>query len=376
MATPKIILYKSKTYTDGTHPIMLQVVKNGKAIRTVIARCRESEWLVSKSRVSSKNIMAPKINNDIEVALRDFGKVKGRSFIEYFQSHIDTLKQMQKPSLHSMYKMVFEQILKFRPGVEFDDIDEHFILSFASDLRLRNNKNTIRIKMQVLGRILKMAKKAKLISVNPMDDLTFQKDKSIKNKLSLDDIRKLINAELEGTADLARDIFLSSFYLRGTRVGDVLCLTDKNIQGNRIVFVERKTGKVNNFELIAPLQLIFDKWRGKSKNGYIFDILDIPQEKLKDMFAAKKAITRANAVIRYYLIKLSNKLGIDKNMSMHIARHSFSRIANKTIKDLTVTKDLVGHSSLAIHEAYITEISEDYEMDSYANQVYDSLKPD
>lgn len=375
MVTPKIILYKSKLYADGTHPIMLQVVKNGKAIRKVIARCKESEWLTSKNRVSSKNIMAPKINNEIEIALRDFGNVKGKTFSEFFLSHINTLREMQKPSLHSMYNMVYDQLLKFRPAIDFENIDEHFILAFASHLRTRNNKNTIRIKMQVFGKILKMARKAKLISTNPMEDLSFQKDKTIKNKLSIEDMRKLVSAELKGPTDMARDIFLTSFYLRGTRVGDVLCLTENNLKGGRIVFIERKTGKSNNYEMLPELQAIFDKWRGKSNNGYIFDVLDLPQDKLRDMFAAKKAITRGNAVIRYYLIKLGCDLGINKTMSMHIARHSFSRIANTTIKDLTVTKDLVGHSSLAIHEAYITEVSEDHEMDNYAKLVYDNLKP-
>lgn len=377
MATPKIILYKSKTYTDGTHPIMLQVIKNGKAIRTVIARCKESEWLTSKSRVSSKNLMAPKINNDIEIALRNFGNVRGKTFLEFFDDHIKMLKQLDQAALHEQYLTLRNQLHNFKQDVNFDDIDEHFILSFINHLRInKRSKNTIRIKMQVLGKILKMARRAKLTNVNPLADMTFSKDKKLKNKLDLHEINLLKDAELNGMKDLARDIFITSFYLRGTRAGDILCLTESNILNDRLIFIEMKTGKQNNYKILSELQRIMDKWRGKSRHGYIFDVMDLPQEFRKNKFALKKAVNGANARIRYHLILLAKELGINKDMSMHIARHSFSRIANNTIKDLTVTKNLIGHSSLAVHEGYISEVSDDFEMDDYAQKVYDKLKPD
>jgi len=372
--TPKIILYVHKTYADGSHPIILQVVDSGKPIRKVIARCKKSDWLISKNRVSPRHLEGPRINNLIEIALRDFGIEKGLDFFEFFQAEIDKLVQLQQASQHSTFQMVYKQIHEYAPKLAWKTLNEKFILDFSYHLAIKNNKNSIRLKMQVLGKIIKLAKKAKLIKENPMEDLKFGKAKSIKNKLNVSEIQKLISAQLSGKEGASRDIFIASIFLRGTRISDLLCLTEKNLRGDRLVFIENKTGKINNYATNDNLQGIINRNTGKSKHGYIFDFLDIPVELIKDKFKLKKSVTRANSIIRYHLLKITKALKIDKNISMHIARHSFSRLASNTIQDTTVTMGLVGHSSLSIHEAYITEISDDAVMDGYAQQVFDKLK--
>lgn len=373
MLTPKIILYKHKTYTDGTHPIILQVVKNGKPIRKVIARCKAGDWLISKNRVSPRHLEAPRINNLIDIAIRDYGLVKESTFYEFFQMEIDKIKNLGQASQHSTFSMVKKSMEKYDPNFDWENINPSSILKYTAFLSKSNNQNSIRLYMQSLRKILKVAKKARLISENPLEDMTFKKTKSIKTKLDVNEIKILMNADLKGRDSSSRDLFIASIFLRGTRVSDLLCLRPENLRENRLIFAENKTGKINNYLVNDYLRKIFNRNIGKSKHGYIFDYLDIPQNQLRDKFELKKSVTRANSIIRYHLRNICEELGIDKMISMHIARHSFSRLANRTIKDTTITMGLVGHSSLSVHEAYITDISDNFAMDGYAQQVLDNL---
>lgn len=374
MLTPKIILYKHKTYSDGSHPIILQVVKNGKPIRKVIARCKAVDWLPSKSRVSPRNMQAPRINNQIDIALRDYGIVKGLDFYSFFQSEIDKIENLQQASQFATFRMVKKSMENYNPRFDWDNLTDSSILKYTAHLSISNNKNSIRLYMQTLRKIFKLAKKAKLISENPMEEMKFGKAKSIKNKLEIDEIKKLIDADLSGRDCGARDIFISSILLRGTRISDLLCLTAKNIAKDRLVFIENKTGKVNDYFINEDLNLIFERNISHNHHGYIFDFLDLPQSMLRDKFKLKDAVTGANSIIRYRLRKICKLLDIDINISMHIARHSFSRLASRTIQNTSITMGLVGHSSLAVHEGYIAEVSDKNEMDKYAQQVLDRLK--
>jgi integrase/recombinase XerD len=377
MNTPKIILYKHKTYTDGTHPVIFQVIKNGKPIRKVLGRCLPVNWLSSKNRVSSKDINSYRINEAIENALKSYGVTKKYTFQQLFQQQVDDLFNNQQVSRYNINKSVLSQITTFRPDVDFEDITESFIIKFCAWLRespRKNNPNTIREKMQVIGKILKIAKKAKVIPENILEDMAFPKEKAIKTKLSLEEMKTWINSDFDGNLEEVRDFITAMIYLRGIRIGDALTLSTKNIIDGRIIYREHKTGKVHDIGITPELQLIINKWKGKNKHGYIFTFMELPQKSLKDKFLLAKFISKARSQVTRYLKIMAKLLNISKNVTPHTIRHSFSKLANSVIKNTTITKDLVGHSTLSVHEGYISDISDDDELDGHAKSVLDKLK--
>jgi len=370
MYTPKIILYKHKTYKNGLHPICIQIVKNGQAVRKVIGQCSEKDWNKSKSRVSPRNIEAPRLNNEIEKALRNFGMSKAYTLVSLFKERIENFKLKQQVARYNINNLVLEQLLEFAPDVEFEDVTETFINKFVA--HLNNSPGTIKEKMNVLGGVLKQAKKLKLIHDDPFEEIKFPRGKSVKSKLSVDEIKMLMDAELKGKVDEARDIFIASIYLRGARIGDMLTLKKENIIDGRLHYEEIKTGKQHNVLVSEDLHRIFDKWIGKNHYGYIFTFLEAVNG--KDKFQYKSGIKNAVAKLSRYLKQAAKDAGITKNVSTHTARHSFSKLANSVIQNTSITKDLIGHATLAVHEGYISDISDDVIMDGYAKQVLDQLK--
>jgi len=372
MSEPKIILYKSKKYSDGSHPIMIQVIEKGRAVRKVISKCLAKDWVDKKARVSPRNIEAPRINNLIEIALREFGIVKHQNFFDFIEVLINQYKINNQYGRLKAYEALLSQLKEFDSRLSFNSLDTRKTYDFVAFLRdvKGNGLTTIREKVMVLKRITLAAKKAKHILDNPLEDFTIKKVPTYKAKLTTQQLLDFINLPLKGKQAEARDAFMTSFYLRGARIGDVLTLQPDNIKGDRLVFTEKKTGKLHNVAISAELWEILERWMGKSRSKFIFSFMDDDSDYFKFMYNIK----RANSKVYGLLKRACKGMDIERIISAHIARHSFSKLANLTFTNTSITKDLVGHSTLAAHEQYINEISDDDLMDGYAQQIFDKLK--
>ena len=66
--------------------------------------------------------------------------------------------------------------------------------------------------------------------------------------------------------------------------------------------------------------------------------------------------------------------GIDKKVSMHIARHSFANIARQKKANVYDISKALGHSSLSITEAYLSKFDVESQ-DATIKQVFKNEKP-
>ena len=75
----------------------------------------------------------------------------------------------------------------------------------------------------------------------------------------------------------------------------------------------------------------------------------LPELKVK----MDKCITAKTALINKCLKQIATEAGIDKNVSMHISRHSFAKAAKTKGLDNLSVKDLLAHSNIAVTERYM-----------------------
>ena len=64
-------------------------------------------------------------------------------------------------------------------------------------------------------------------------------------------------------------------------------------------------------------------------------------------------VSAKTALINKELKKIASLAGIEKQLSFHISRHSFAKIAKQKGIDNSKVKDLLAHSSLKITEGYM-----------------------
>jgi len=78
-------------------------------------------------------------------------------------------------------------------------------------------------------------------------------------------------------------------------------------------------------------------------------------------------------MINKYLKIIAEKAGITKNVTFHIARHSFARIAKDKAVDNLHLKNILGHSDITITERYMGNF-ETAETDAVLSSVFEEKK--
>lgn len=235
--------------------------------------------------------------------------------------------------------------------------------------------NTIAINLNIFKTIINRAVEIdKLLKPeqNPFLGYKYTREVSTtKEKLNESEIETIEKLELKEGSLIwhCRNYFLFSFYLAGIRAGDLIQLRWCNITADgRLEYRMAKTKKDRSIFLHDKARDILEHYfvEGCKTTDYIFPLLDsnapyakavtpeqkatLPPEmiiKLNDIVGAK------NALLNKYLNKIGSQAEITKHISMHIARHSFAKIAKDNNIDNNHLKNLLGHSNIKITETYM-----------------------
>lgn len=393
MITPKLILYTHKTYKDGTHPVIVQIVINSKPYRKVITRVKPNQWNARDLKVNSKHSeynqlnlkislemtrIQERINNGAktknEIFDKDSNSTETSKVYVLLDSEIEQFKANEQLSMLNQHKTLRRDLNAFDnsfPTRSFADIDVGYIEGFYLYLRqtLKNSLNTSAKKMQHFNRLFSRAIELGLYDRTPFARKEFKTERTIKRKLTKEEFLRIEELDLSGRdfiVQLSRDLFVFSVYLRGIRVGDALQIMTSNIDGNKVTYREGKTGKIRSFTLRPEALEIIERY--KDGDGYVFPFLRGME--LSGMDLQRKiqsATTQINAGLK--VVKMLAK--ISKPLTTHIARHTFSKMAIDAVSNPRISQGLVGHASLAVHQAYIQDIEDSDELDSAADSIFD-----
>src|SRR5690606_33263736 len=117
----------------------------------------------------------------------------------------------------------------------------------------------------------------------------------------------------------------------GLRVGDLYAISRDNIIGSHLVIMPAKTIKLEKIVKI-PLSAVAQKLIGDS--GELFNLV---------------SEQKGNK----YLKEIAKLCGIRKNMSWHVARHTFATQYLAAGGDAYTLKELMGHSSIKTTMVYV-----------------------
>lgn len=212
------------------------------------------------------------------------------------------------------------------------------------------NDNTIKKELSYLGIVFKSVCKM----ANPFNEVKIDPVPTKKEKLTKQEIGRIEDATLTGFADLARDMFLFSFYAQGMRFQNVALMPATCIKNGRLVYQMNKGRKHREIEAHPKLLAIVEKYQGAAH--YLFPMATTPP---KDAWEMRSVIGTADALINRYLKLVANVAGVTKNISFHIARHTFSNLALQHGADYRVLKDALGHSNFQTTQKYLDSLSDD-----------------
>ncbi len=197
--------------------------------------------------------------------------------------------------------------------------------------------------------------------------------KNIKKALSNEDLKQIFEYKPEPNEARYFNYWIFMYLGNGMNPFDMFSLKFSNIDKDTISFVRHKTVNTNRTE--TKIQLNFHPKAkeivatfGNSLNheDFIFPVFNNKMTLLEK----KKTSHQMVKLINKYMRRIAEKLGIDKDITTYVARHSFVTKLITSGANINEVKDLVGHTSIATTEKYIASI-EDNRIKQLSNSLLD-----
>ena len=391
MATVKLFLYDYYKKQDSNKvPLYIRIIHNRKPkyISLGINVDPKKEWDAENLRVkkcfpnssrvntfiAKKLVEAEKLALDMEEKKTTLTKQRIRheiygkpteDFIAFGKMLSQRLNKTGKTRTEIRYKSVLRKLQRYLDGkpFTFDDFTVSFLHEYEAHLKsIGNEINTIHTNLKTLRAMLYIAIREDKFpqEKNPFFKFKLKKAPTKKERLSMDEIRKLANLQLrEGTNIYhTRNAFLFSFYCAGIRIGDLFQLKWKNV-AEILDYQMGKTKQYRRIKLVKQAKGILDCYRPEVINPeyFIFPFLKNDIDYSNEKFLMTQ-ISSKTVIVNKHLKELANKIETKKKITSHIARHSFADIARKKGMKLYDISKALGHSSLAITEKYLANFDD------------------
>lgn len=277
-----------------------------------------------------------------------------KTLMELVEYHNSNVSSKLKPGTMKNYYSTEKYLVKFlRDKFKTNDIyliqlDYKFIVDF--EIYIRNyvpkkkrktctNNGTMK-HLERLMKILKLAVRMEWLDKDPFRNFKLRFQKNERNYLTQRELDLIENTSFKGIGyTRVRDIFLFSCYT-GLSFMDVKQLSKdkivKGIDGNYWINTQRiKTGEPVKIPMLPKAVEIMDA----------YDAEPSTENRLLPVYSNQKT--------NFYLKEIARACGIHKNISFHVARHTFATTVTLSngVPIETVSK-LLGHTKLSTTQIY------------------------
>jgi site-specific recombinase XerD len=257
---------------------------------------------------------------------------------------------------HDKAKAVVSKVRQYLDGrtLSLEEVTVNWLRNYETYLRVikKNVGNTIHSNMKVIRAILNQAIDEDLLKYenNPFHKYKLKWKKVEKVFLTEEEIRRMDELDLREDSNLSlhRDLFIFACYAGGIRISDIMTLRQRNFNGSHVRIVTRKTNEVVTVMVPDKALGIIANYHvsGASVNDFLFPVLSSNFDKL-DATGKFKTISSKTAQINASLKVIADMAEIDKNVSTHIARHTFATRALMIGIDVENLAKLMGHKKIA-----------------------------
>lgn len=378
----KVLLYlkRNEQSADGLCPLMGKITVKGKTNSTAQFGCKikvnPDLWNATSQRCTGKSRPVIKINKEIEtlllLLLARFNELKDLSetvsatdiknafqgiasaqvtFLQLFAQHNEQYALRvgvnRAASTYYQYTNTYRLLSEFIQvkykvkDVTVKSLDGLFIENLDTFLKIdkRQKINTIKGHVNRLKSIVYMALHKGIIHVHPFKDFSPGKPERRQMYLTGEELGKLMNTTFDTpNRNFTRDMFLFSTFT-GICYCDMCTLTEENIKKDQdgrlwIETTRQKTGTPENVMLLDIAIGIIEKYRGLAKGGKLFPML-------------------LNTSINPHLKKIARQCGITRNLSFHMARHTFgSQVCLSQGIPIETVSRAMGHKNISTTQRY------------------------
>lgn len=381
-ATISILFYlkRAKANAQGLAPIFQRITINGRRLDNSTGKFVDpSKWHPEMSKMRGNSEEARLINGhldnlrtkiliaekelnkkDIPVNLETLKnmllgtKERQRLLVPIFEEHNNKIKELlgieYAPGTYERYQTSLKHTKDFLnwkysiSDIDITKIDHAFITDYEFYLRsVRKCANNTAVKyIKNFNKIIKLCLAYDWLEKNPFANYKSKVKEVERVYLSEGEIQNIINKDFKTERlSLVRDIFLFSCFT-GLAYIDVKNLTKSHISigidGDKWIFTHRqKTESASKIPVLPVTQMIIDKYADHPQA--------INEEKLLPILSNQK--------MNAYLKEIAAVCEIEKELTFHIARHTFATTVTLTngVPIESVSK-MLGHKNLRTTQHY------------------------
>ena len=228
-----------------------------------------------------------------------------------------------------------------RKDVKIRQVGGPFIDAFHMYLRTAKGcqVNSANKNLRNLRAVLNIALKKGYIEKNPFDQISMKYERKSREFLTEQELRLMMEGEFESKRlEQVRDLFIFACFT-GLAYSDIKFLkSEEVITRNETRFIVKprtKSGVESVIPLFPPAEGLLNKYRPY-------------RDKIKALIP-----TPSNQKVNDYLKEIADKLGITKNVTFHMARHTFATTVSLSngVPIESVSK-MLGHTSVKTTQIY------------------------
>lgn len=399
-STFKILFYLRSNHVnkDGTSAIIVRVSIDGERQdwSTKLA-CEPERWDGKAGKATGRSSKSFEINNrlqDIQTILTNhFYDIQRRhgfvtaemvrnaymgitqreeSLLKLYEQHLEDTKKLvglsKADPTYRKYERMYRRVVEFMKkkynitDIPLREIKYQFIVDLEFFLRTEYgySQNTTYKCMKFFKQVINKAIRAGLITVDPFNGYKISVQRVDRGFLSEDDLKKMMEKEFASKRlEQVRDIFVFACF-SGLAYIDLANLRVDNIQkmfDGRLWIVThlQKTNTKVTIPLLPPAIKILKKYEGKYLDGQLLPII-------------------TNQKLNCYLKEIADICGIEKNLTFHLARHTFATTMTlgKGVPIESVSK-MLGHTNIQTTQIYarITNEKISHDMENLAKNLGD-----
>jgi len=371
---------RAKTTTDGLVPIYIRVTVDGERIELSTKRFTSPDkWSVEGNRMKGTSAEAKAINTYLDTLkakvyeyqqqlIREDEEVNAENMrnkilgiekrkhmlVAIFKQHNDEVKALigkdYAPATHIRYETSLKHTVDYLQwkykisDIDIRKIDHEFITGYEFYLKsvCKCCQNTTSKYIKNFGKIIRICLANGWIERNPFINFKSKIIEVERVFLSLEEIEIMLNKEFSmERLNQVKDIFLFSCFT-GLAYADVRKLSTRNIgigiDGERWIFINRtKTDTRSNIPILPIASAILEKYR----------------DHLQVAIQGKLLPVLSNQKMNAYLKEIADLCGINKELTFHIARHTFATTVTLSngVPIESVSK-MLGHKNLKTTQHY------------------------
>lgn len=380
--TIKVLCYKSKTLSNGEHPLMVCVCKDGKRkYQSLGISIKAEQWdfkaNLPKTKCPKRDRIILLINeriNEIQTAALD-KRIAGKDFTaatlvesinnnvthktvgEYYLTYIQNLKKENRIRYAGMFEVSYSSFIKFNKHLDipFSDIDVAWLKKYEMWMKEQTlSISTISTRIRHLRAVFNLAIAEHAIKNDCYPFHTYKVSKlnrqTAKRAISKKDVLKIMKCQGNTPMEcLAIDIFVFSYLNAGINFIDIAKLKHSNIIGNQLIYNREKTKKLINVPLQQQAIEIIAKYKN-DKSPYLFPVLT-PFHKTEIQIANR--LHKVLAKINKHLKEIGKKLKLPIPLTTYVARHSYATVLKRAGVSTSIISESLGHSSEKITQVYL-----------------------